>query len=244
MASWMVHFRIADGLLDYLDIDPEPFIVGNIGPDCGEPNEDRSAFKPPAEVSHWTENGLKMDINSRGFYKEYIENYIYNDIENSNNRIENTIAIGRYNYMNCDKDKLSFYLGYYIHLVTDIMWAKKIHIPTKEKYWKEFDEDKDFIWEVKKDWYDLDHMFLMNNPEFRAFRIFDKIRSFPNIYLDYYSKSAIEKQIRNISDFYNNHNGSTNREYPYLKKEEADRFVDEVIISLFKELKEKNLVVK
>jgi hypothetical protein len=224
MASWMVHFRIADGLLDYLDACPEPFIVGNIGPDCGEPNEDWSAFKPPAEVSHWTENGLKRDINSKGFYKEYIEN---------------TIVKNHY-----DKDRLSFYLGYYVHLVTDILWAKKVHIPTMEKFQKEFYENQRFIWEVKKDWYDLDHMFLKSNPEFRAFRIFDKIRSFPNIYLDYFSKWAIEKQIRNISDFYNNHNGNTDREYPYLSKEEADRFVDEVIISLYKELKEKNLVVK
>ncbi len=224
MASWMVHFRIADGLLDYLDVDPESFIVGNIGPDCGEPNEDRSAFKPPAEVSHWTENGLKRDINSRGFYNEYIEN-----------------AVVKNHY---DKDRLSFYLGYYVHLETDILWAKKVHIPTKEKFQKKFHENQSFIWEVKKDWYDLDHMFLKSNPEFRAFRLFDKIKSFPNIYLDYFSKSAIEKQIRHISDFYNNHNGSTDREYPYLSKEEADRFVDEVIIRLYKELKEKNLVVK
>ena len=41
MASWMVHLRIADKLLELLkDIDETAFVMGNIAPDSGVPNED------------------------------------------------------------------------------------------------------------------------------------------------------------------------------------------------------------
>lgn len=41
MASWMVHLRIADLLLSQISgLCPTEFIVGNIAPDSGVPNED------------------------------------------------------------------------------------------------------------------------------------------------------------------------------------------------------------
>lgn len=218
MASWMVHFRIADGLLKHLEVNAAQFIVGNIGPDCGEPNEDWSAFNPPAAITHWTKTGRKRDINSQGFYKEYIE-------------------------YNTDKETLSFYLGYYVHLLTDILWVEKIHLPTKEKFIKEFERDKDFIWKVKEDWSDQDHLFLLNHPDFRAFRIFEAVKEFPNIYLDYYSQTAIEKQIRHISGFYSSHEGDLNREYTYLNQEQTDNFVVMALEKICKDLRDKNLTV-
>lgn len=40
MASWMVHLRIADAFLDKLEnIDETAFVMGNIAPDSGVPNE-------------------------------------------------------------------------------------------------------------------------------------------------------------------------------------------------------------
>ena len=58
MASWMVHLRIADRLLDqFPDLSPIEFIVGNIAPDSGVPNEDWSAFSPPTSVSHFKSEG-------------------------------------------------------------------------------------------------------------------------------------------------------------------------------------------
>lgn len=45
MASWMIHLRIADKLLDKLtNITTTEFIMGNIAPDSGVPNEDWSVF--------------------------------------------------------------------------------------------------------------------------------------------------------------------------------------------------------
>ena len=54
MASWMVHLRIADTLLDQLtSLYPVEFIVGNIAPDSGVPNEDWSVFTPSTTISHF-----------------------------------------------------------------------------------------------------------------------------------------------------------------------------------------------
>ena len=47
MASWMVHLRIADRLLDSLPgLSAVDFVVGNIAPDSGIPNEDWSELSP------------------------------------------------------------------------------------------------------------------------------------------------------------------------------------------------------
>ena len=54
MASWMVHLRIADRLLDRISgLSPVEFIMGNIAPDSGIPNEDWTAFKPSTKISHF-----------------------------------------------------------------------------------------------------------------------------------------------------------------------------------------------
>jgi hypothetical protein len=217
MASWMVHFRIADKLLDYLDVNAEQFIVGNIGPDCGEPNEDWSIFYPSTYISHWNDSLDKAKINSEGFYQEYIEK-------------------------NTDRSKLSFYLGYYVHLKTDILWSHKVYKPTKARHKEQFEQDDKFIWTVKEDWYDLDHKYLRDNPNFRAFRIFDKITVFPNIYLDYFSDVAMEKQIRYISDFYNAYKGDLDREYLYLNEDQVNAFVVEAVEEIKNDLIYRNLI--
>ena len=62
MASWMVHLRIADKLLDRIPgLSPVEFIVGNIAPDSGVPNGDWSAFHPSTRVSHFKSADKKAD---------------------------------------------------------------------------------------------------------------------------------------------------------------------------------------
>lgn len=54
MASWMIHFRVADGIIDSIkNIDAEKFIVGNIAPDCGELSEDGRTCRPLKYITHW-----------------------------------------------------------------------------------------------------------------------------------------------------------------------------------------------
>lgn len=219
MASWMVHFRIADRLMDYLKVYEEEFIVGNIGPDCGEPNEDWSAFYPSANVTHWKETEDKSGIKSEDFYNTYI---------NSNIEIS----------------KKSFYLGYYVHLLTDVLWREKVYLPVKNNYMENFAKDKNFVWKVKEDWYDLDHKYLKTNKEFRTFRIFDKIKTFPNKYLEYYSNQAFEKQIKYISEFYNSEHENLEREYPYMTEDQMNLFVDEAVEEIKMKLIQKKMIVQ
>ena len=62
MASWMIHLRVADKLLDRIpDISPIEFIMGNMAPDSGVPNADWSTFTPDKNVSHFKIDGNKMD---------------------------------------------------------------------------------------------------------------------------------------------------------------------------------------
>ena len=54
MASWMVHLRVADLLIERLEgIAKQEFVMGNIAPDSGVPNADWTAYAPPSQVSHF-----------------------------------------------------------------------------------------------------------------------------------------------------------------------------------------------
>ena len=83
MASWIIHLRIADQLLNRISgITAEEFIMGNIAPDSGVPNEDWSRFTPSTAVSHFrVDNGTGkkvIDVPSfvdRYFSKELRDGY-------------------------------------------------------------------------------------------------------------------------------------------------------------------------
>ena len=50
----MIHLRVADTLLSQLDgISETEFIMGNIAPDSGVPNDDWSKFTPSKDISHF-----------------------------------------------------------------------------------------------------------------------------------------------------------------------------------------------
>ena len=124
MASWIVHLRITDKLLDQIpDLSPAEFVVGNIAPDSGVPNEDWSVFTPSGDVSHFKTtdaDGLK-DIHA----DKYVEQYFS--------------AIQRRVY---NKKQRSFYLGYLTHLLTDMLWANGIVRPSIDRFRSLYDEDR------------------------------------------------------------------------------------------------------
>lgn len=134
MASWMVHLRIADMLLDRVkDLDETFFVVGNIAPDSGVPNEDWSVFTPSGDVSHFKPKGTdkrNIDIDryvSKYFTKDLIKNY--------------------------SNKEFSFFLGYLTHLLTDVEWAKMARGPwgcSEENAARELDEIDKTIEELSK----------------------------------------------------------------------------------------------
>jgi hypothetical protein len=210
MASWIVHLRITDKLLDQIpSLSPEEFIFGNIAPDSGIPNGDWSAFTPSGDVSHFKTtdaDGLK-DI----YIDKYVAQYYSKELR------------GKY----CEKQK-SFYLGYLTHLLTDMLWANGIVRPSIDRFRFLYDEDrKTWIGTLKKDWYDLDFLYIKKNPDFRAFSIYKNAVGFRNDYINFFGADAFSNRRDYIIGFYSCERDNLDREYTYLKEEEMDRFVDE-----------------
>ena len=99
MATWMVHLRVAEQMLEVFPrLERQEFIVGNIAPDSGVPNEDWSVFTPDTNTSHFKTDG---EIDIPKFLNKYMTG-------------EKWAAYG-------EKAK-SFFLGYYVHLLTDELW--------------------------------------------------------------------------------------------------------------------------
>ncbi|MGI5899662.1 MAG: zinc dependent phospholipase C family protein [Christensenellales bacterium] len=205
MATWIAHMRVAEYFMNnFHELNNEAFLVGNIGPDCGVPNEDRSAYVPDSEITHWKNEGGAIDAAA---FKEA--------------------------HLQARDSKYPFYLGYYLHLLTDLEWAKLYSRKKLEPLYKDgLAEGNSFVRKIKKDWYGQDHLYLFQNKDCVFFNMFAKIDAFDNIYLDYYAKDALIKQVKNISKFYLNHKEDQSRAFPYLSKEEMDAFVEDCISSV------------
>lgn len=215
MASWMVHLRIADKLLDKIpDLSPVEFIMGNMAPDSGVPNEDWSSFSPSTKVSHFrTDDGSfrkEIDLNA------YLSRYFAPEQKAGYN-----------------EKQYSFYLGYYTHLLTDCLWTKFILAPSRDKFAEERAADKaGWIARMKDDWYDLDFLYLKKHPGFRAFRAYLGSVGFVNTYMDFFAPDAFDNRREYITNFYLQENSNLDRDYPYLTEAEADGFVEKAVISI------------
>lgn len=213
MASWMIHLRVADKLLDRIPgLSPIEFIMGNLAPDSGIPNDTWTRFTPDQSVSHF-----RLDD---GTGKKVI------DLESYRKRYFSTALIADY-----DEKQYSFYLGYYTHLLTDLCWSDRIAWPARQHF-----PDTDW-WQIKKDWYDLDRLYLKKHPGFRAFRAYLGSVGFVNSYMDFFTPDAFEIRRRAVTDFYLEEGEDPDRNYLYLTEEEADRFVEECVRSIMEELK-------
>lgn len=221
MATWVVHFRIADYFLNELNVSPKEFVIGSIAPDCGYGRKDSiGEFTPPPTVTHWSPSGMKCDCRYKDFYNEYL-----------NERDKN------------DKD-YSFYLGYYVHLLTDIMWSCEVFAPTKVTYKEHFAENPDFIHTIKKDWNDLDFKYLSLNPDLRTYKILQETKDVKD-YLPYYEPGQLMVQSRFIVDYYEKGVSSHNfdRNFKYLQLDEIDNFIECACELISLDLKNKKLAI-
>ncbi len=215
MASWMVHLHIADKLLDHMpNLSATEFIVGNIAPDSGVPNVDWSAFSPPTTVSHFKSAGRKADPDA--FAAKYFtpeQQWAYNP------------------------KQYSFYLGYLTHLLTDVLWSHQIARPALDRFGKTDAPDREeFIWKLKKDWYDLDFKYLRDNPKFRAFQIYQEAVDFRNAYMEEFASDAFDNRRKYITGFYLTGREGLDREYPYLTETEMNQFVEEAVHTILDSL--------
>ena len=221
MASWMVHLRVAEALLTRVStLCPREFIVGNIAPDSGVPNEDWSEFSPAPEISHFkvTDACGKLTVSPQGFADKYLT----------------AAQLAGYNAR-----QKSFYLGYWSHLMTDVLWSRDIVASSKVADAESYRVDPTAtIWKWKKDWYDLDFLYLRDHPDFAAFALYERATDFENVYMDEFSPDAFANRCVYITAFYHDENehGVLDRDYPYLTRERMDAFVESAAAEIVGEL--------
>ena len=209
MATWLVHLRIAEKLAPQYGFDIAAFYAGNIGADCGLPTE--NGFDPPKEITHWAKH--KSECDYLRFKAEYIDN-------------------------EDDHIRLSFYWGYFVHLMTDCLWSLNINAPTKERFAELYSADREKFYRlVKRDWYDNDFLFLETHSDYRPLYVLRNAK-LPNDLLDYYKDDNISVQQKNIFDFYmcngdqefyNGKHNAIHREYPYLTAQQYELFISTTI---------------
>lgn len=221
MASWIIHLRVAQGIYEKLDfVHKAEFVMGNIAPDSGIPTADGTGFVPDAGVSHFRtvdENGIKAvheDLFiARYFTKEKRESY--------------------------NERAYAFYLGYLVHLLTDKLWASQIVYGAKKKFSAIFEQDHASFWKkIKRDWYDLDFLYLKKHPAFEAFRIYEGIKEFQNRYLDFFAEDAFVQRKKFIIEFYRKGVEEVEARETYISPEELDTFVEYAVEQIIETINE------
>ncbi len=182
MGTWISHLRIAENLLPHFpEVDEVAFTFGNLSPDSGIANADWTQFDPPKEVTHFLRKGDGEDaIHDLVFYKEYLADIKPED----------------------DIKLYSFRLGYFFHLICDIIWAKRIVTATRQQFKELFEADtKKAVSTVKDDWYGLDQLYVRDHSEHIFWRVI-MANPFPPSYLPFVKNEALHYQYDHIRKFY------------------------------------------
>ena len=211
MATWIVHLRVAKNLLEMLDgLNTELFLIGNLGPDLNIQAEDWESFNPPGDVTHFrTSSEDKYWSSDLEFYNQYLSNL---------------------EWLGKDPQRFSFLLGYFFHLLTDNLWHLQVGSPTEARYAEQFAADPDFIWEVKRDWYGLDFIYLRDHPD-ADFWIPFVDSEYNQDYLDFFPPETIQEKLSYIKSFYQRQDEKINafieRDFIYLSEETMNTFIAE-----------------
>lgn len=209
MGTWISHLRIAENLLQHFpEVDEVTFTFGNLSPDSGIPNADWTEFDPPKEVTHFLRKGEEeYAIHDLVYYRQYLANIKPAD----------------------DIQLYSFRLGYFFHLICDIMWAKRIVTATRQQFKELFEKDKKkAVSLVKDDWYGLDQLYVRNHPEHIFWRVI-MTNSYPPSYLPFIKVKALHHQYDHIRKFYSAQEDQwfLSIPYQYLNETMMTRIVNE-----------------
>jgi len=210
MASWIIHLRVAQALMDTLPTvgDVTAFAVGNLAPDSGAPNPDGVGYTPSKDTTHFQtvdEQGVK-DIRPAAFMAAYLTEE----------------QVRRYT-----PRQYGFYLGYLSHLVTDQLWGDEIVFPTRDAHMEWFRADKaDFFAHIKRDWYDLDCVYLMHHPDFPAYRAYADAVGFRNDFMEMFPAQVFDVRRQAILEFYRQRMPTVDEHRPmHLDDARLDAFV-------------------
>ena len=218
MATWIVHLRLAENLLNLIDgLDPAYFSIGNVAPDSGIPDENWEIFDPDPKILHFQASDNEVrDLADLEFYRQHI-------------LPEKGKAL--------DPERFSFLLGYFFHLVTDNLWGEQIGQPTNERFAEEFEADPKFIWQVKRDWYGLDFEYVRSQPESIFWRVFLD-SEYDQDYLEFLPNEAVQQRLAYIKDLYQRTDEKIEEWYiqrpdQYLSKKEMDEFIAKATDTLY-----------
>jgi len=216
MAPWIAHLRVAEVMLASLPrIDETAFAYGSLAPDSGKPNADWSAFDPPKEVTHFLRRGDGEDkIHDLKFYRSYLANINAED----------------------DLADYSFRLGYFVHLLSDSLWSRRLNITYKQLYPELVDNPTHTMWRtLKGDWFDLDFCYLRDNPNCLFWRVIMTTPN-PSPYLEFISPDGLTHSLNHIRTFYGSPNPQHNIDHPYIYLNEAmmQRYVEDTAALILK----------
>lgn len=211
MGTWLSHLRIAENLLPHFpEVDEVTFTFGNLSPDSGIPNADWTEFDPPKEVTHFLRKGQEEnEIHDLVYYKQYLADVKPED----------------------DLKLYSFRLGYFFHLICDIMWAQRIGAATKKQFRDLFEKDKrQAVSLVKDDWYGLDQLYVRAHPEHIFWRVIMP-NPFPPSYLPFVKDAALHQQYDHIRKYYSEQEDRwfLSIPYKYLNETTMTRMVNDSI---------------
>jgi hypothetical protein len=125
----------------------------------------------------------------------------------------------------------SFRLGYFFHLICDIMWARRIATATKRDFKELFEKDpREAVGLVNADWYGLDQLYVRDHPESNFWRV---IMANPNppSYLPFVKNEALHHQYEHIRNYYSQQEDTwfLSLPYQYLNEKTMTRIVNESI---------------
>ena len=222
MASWMIHFRVADALLreplgNLPDEVAAAFVLGNIAPDSGVPTPD-GGYAPDKNTSHFMrrfegvppgENPERCD--PHGFARTWLTPPPDPD----------------------DAVAVAFYLGYLCHLVTDNAWVRDFIYPAKLRFahlrlidGRETPEGvARFYAFLKRDWYDADFLYIKRHPELPAYRLFLGAKDLENRFLPFFPADAFARKRREIRDFYCQGAAEVTERETYMTEGETEAFI-------------------
>ena len=221
MGTWISHLRIAERLLDHFPaLDEVTFAFGNLSPDSGIPNANWTEFDPPKEVTHFLRKGEgEGEIHDLVYYEQYLLNIKPKD----------------------DLKLYSFRLGYFFHLICDILWAKRIWEASKIIYKDELEADRSkAIENIKTDWYGLDQLYVHEKHDSLFWRVIVPGQNPPS-YLPFIKNEALHQQYDYIRKFYSQPEKDwfSSLPYRYLSEKTVSRLVDEsveVVLLIHKKL--------
>lgn len=212
MPTWINHFRIADKLLNKIcTLDKEYFVIGIIAPDCGMPEGKHGVYKPYTGITHFTkdlEYSKKTDCDFEYVYQNYIKNE--NDIK-----------------------KKSFYIAYFIHLLTDCIFAQNVFVPIENSL-GDFRMNQALRNQIRSERKNTDFLYLKNNIS-PSYEMFKRCTEWNEDYPEWYKHNEIAIQMKNIVNYYENAEYKKT-DFKYITPKLMDKFVDYTYEIVIKEL--------